>query len=194
MGEEEKNKSVLITNPKDYEKLFKDNYSGLCRYANRYVKDMDSAEEVVQDMFVKLWEKREQIEIRGATLPYLMSAVRNSSLNWIKHKNIVSNYERDEQVKISIDSSQFEEEMADMEIESAIYNAMEKLPEQRKKVFQLSRIDGLKYQEIADKLGISIKTVEAQMGKALKQLRESLKDYLAIVLIAIITGISFFIK
>jgi RNA polymerase sigma-70 factor, ECF subfamily len=83
---------------------------------------------------------------------------------------------------MSIDSSDNEEEMHDFELESAILNAIAELPPQRKKVFVLSRVDGLKYHEIAEKLGLSVKTIEAQMGKALKQLRIKLKDYVGILL------------
>jgi RNA polymerase sigma-70 factor, ECF subfamily len=166
---------------REFEKFFKEKYSGLCRYARKYTGDLESAEEVVQDVFVKIWEKRDQLNIHGSVLSYIISAVRNNALNYIRHSNIVSAYEHGDHLHESVFSSSAEEEMTNMELEDAIIQAIARLPEQRKKIFQMSRSDGLKYYEIAEKMGISIKTVEAQMGKALKQLREFLKEYITVM-------------
>jgi RNA polymerase sigma-70 factor, ECF subfamily len=182
MFQEEQN---ILTNPVEFEKFFKARYRSFCFIANRYVKDILVAEEIVQDVFVKIWEKRDQITIKGSFSAYLATSVKNNSINYLKHVSIVKNFERSELTRISIDASDTEEEMQDLELESAILNAISDLPAQRKKVFLLSRVEGLKYHEIAEKLGLSVKTIEAQMGKALKHLRSKLKDYVSILTILI---------
>jgi RNA polymerase sigma-70 factor (ECF subfamily) len=168
----------IIENPKEFEKFFKEKYRSLCLLACRYVKDMAAAEEIVQDVFVRIWDKRDQIHIKGPVQAYITTSVKNNCLNYLKHKSIVENYERNEALRVMYDPSETEEEMHDMELESAVMNAIAELPPQRQKIFNLSRSEGLKYQEIADTMGLSIKTIEAQMGKALKQLRVKLKEYI----------------
>jgi RNA polymerase sigma-70 factor, ECF subfamily len=177
----------ILTHPEEFEKFFKEKYRGFCLLACKYLKDIEIAEEVVQDVMVRLWEKRDQLEIKGSVLAYINISVKNSCLNYIKHKNIVQTYEKAETQRISWDPSENEEEMRDMELETAVLNAIAKLPPQRQKIFSMSRVDGLKYHEIADRMGLSIKTVEAQMGSALKQLRVMLKDYMGVLLFIIST-------
>ena len=178
----------ILTHPAEFEKFFKEKYRGFCLLACKYVKDIEIAEEVVQDVLVKLWEKREQLKINGSILAYINISVKNSCLNYIKHNNIVHTYEKIETQRLSWDTSETEEEMQDLELETAVLNAIAEVPPQRQKIFSMSRVEGLKYQEIADKLGLSIKTVEAQMGSALKQLRVKLKDYMGIVLLVFLAG------
>jgi RNA polymerase sigma-70 factor, ECF subfamily len=172
----------ILTHPAEFEKFFREKYRGFCLLACKYVKDIEIAEEVVQEVMVRLWEKRDQLEIKGSVLAYINISVKNSCLNYIKHKNIVLAHERAETQRLSWDSSENEEEMGDMELETAVLNAIAELPPQRQKIFSMSRVDGMKYHEIADKMGLSIKTVEAQMGTALKQLRVKLKDYMGILI------------
>jgi RNA polymerase sigma-70 factor, ECF subfamily len=172
----------ILNNPVEFEKFFKSKYRSMCYLANKYVKNIAIAEEIAQDVFVKIWEKRDHIIIKGSISAYLATSVKNNCLNYLKHDSIVKIYERTELTRISADPTDTEEEMKDMELESAIINAIAELPPQRKKVFMLSRVDGLKYHEIAEKLGLSVKTIEAQMGKALKQLRVKLKDYVGIII------------
>ena len=174
--------SNILINPIEFEKFFRERYRSLCFLANRYLKDITVAEEIVQDVFVHIWEKRDQITIKGSVSAYIATSVKNNCLNHLKHNSIVKTYEKNELIRMSVDSSGNEEEMHDFELESAILNAIAELPPQRKKVFMMSRVDGLKYHEIAAKLGLSVKTIEAQMGKALKQFRTKLKDYTAILL------------
>ena len=172
----------ILNNPIEFEKFFKEKYRAFCFIANKYVKNFAVAEEIVQDVFVRIWEKRDQIVIKGSIVAYITTSVKNNSLNYLKHISIVKTYERAELTRISMDSSETEEEMYDIELESAILNAIAEFPPQRKKVFMLSRVDGLKYHEIAEKMGLSVKTIEAQMGKALKHLRIKLKDYVGILI------------
>ena len=172
----------------DFELLFRTHYSDLCAYANVYLKDLDAAEELVQEVFFKLWSKRDSIEITSSMQSYLFRAVRNSSLNLIKHINIREEYKAHNEREISHNEMEHYDGMEASELELKISKAIDELPTERRKIFIMSRYDGLKYSEIAEKLGISPKTVENQMGKALKYMREHLKEYLTYLIIMLIMG------
>lgn len=164
-------------NQKAMESLFKSYYQRLCSYAHTFLKDSDEAEEAVQQVFIQLWERRERMEINTSLQSYLFRAVRNTSLNKIKHGKVRQIYA--EEVK----SLHAQAEPATTitfanELQKQIHSAIESLPEQCRLIFKLSRFEELKYAEIATQLGISVKTVENQMGKALKIMREKLQEYM----------------
>lgn len=165
------------------EMLFKDYYQPLCRYANSYLGDPDDAEEVVQNCFIKLWEKREQILIQSSVKSYLYQIIRNACLNEIKHQKVKRNYgelisQEGEQLGEASDQSTLKSEL-----EEKIAIALQTLPQQCRLIFTMSRFEELKYQEIADQLNLSIKTVENQMGKALKLMRTQLQEYLPLIIL-----------
>jgi RNA polymerase sigma-70 factor, ECF subfamily len=166
-----------------FEMIFKTYYQPLCNYAYTFVQDKDEAEEIVQTTFLAVWEKKEVLEIRSTIRPYLYAMVRNACLNVIKHEKIKQQHAT---VELAMGESSVESVTRTVmanELERRIHQAMEALPEQCRLVFKLSRFEELKYQEIADQLEISIKTVENHMGKALKIMREQLRDYLPLVII-----------
>lgn len=173
-----------LENTSNYEVLFKSYYSRLCGYANQFLKDVDASEEIVQDLFYKLWKDRDKMEEITNLDSYLFRAVRNSCLNQIKHLKIKEDYKKYNQEVLRGQEEQADDMVAG-ELEEKIRDAIDRLPTERKKVFILSRYEGLKYREIADKLMISIKTVENQMGKAIRFLRDELSEYLVIGLIAL---------
>lgn len=163
--------------------LFRTYYQPLCNYAYTFVQDRVEAEEIVQSTFLSIWEKRETLEIRTAVKPYLYAMVRNASLNVIKHTKIKQQHA---EVTLATGERSVESVTRSVmaaELETRIYEAMEKLPEQCRLIFKLSRFEELKYAEIATQLELSVKTVENQMGKALKIMREQLKDYLPLLLV-----------
>ncbi|MBI9054659.1 MAG: RNA polymerase sigma-70 factor [Bacteroidales bacterium] len=166
-----------IESKSDFEILFNTHYSNLCAYANNFLKDVDASEEVVQEILFKLWTNKETIIITTSIQSYLFRAVRNASLNVIKHIDIREDYKVHNEYEMQNEHST-EDEMIVSELDLKIREAIDQLPMERKKVFLLSRYDGLKYKEIAEKLNISVSTVENQMVKALKFLRAELKDYL----------------
>ena len=164
--------------PRLFEELFRSYYKMLCNIAQKFTGNLEAAEEIVQDIFVKLWEKKRYIEFEGSIGAYLVTAVKNSSFNYIKHQKIKKNSEN--QVREENYPTVYYEadDSSTGELNAIILNAISKLPEQRQKVFRLSRHEGLKYNEIAERMGLSVKTVEAQMCKALSFLRNELKEYI----------------
>lgn len=171
---------VKEDNQSAYEKLFRAFYAPLCRFAYQFVKDADESEEIVQEIFTKVWEKRKDLSFTTSFKAYIYTSVRNGCLNKVEKDKV--RYIHAEGVKKENANSGYEIP-TEVGLEDKIEEAIEKLPEQCRKVFSMSRFDGLKYKEIADKLGISQKTVENQIGKALKILREELKHYLALLIL-----------
>lgn len=164
-----------------FEALFRAHYKPLCAFAVQYVKDGDKAEDVVQDLFFRLWQDREKTSITTSLKSYLFTSVRNRCLNAAKVQSRVRSLDPEEKDHVEDQEQRSEDEHA--ERSARVNAAIEGLPEERRKVFKLSRHEGLKYHEIAERLGISIKTVENQMGKALKTLREELSELMPTALI-----------
>lgn len=172
-----------IDSKAEFEIIFRQYYEGLCRYARTWIQDSDESEEIVQNVFVKLWEKRDKIQIDTSLKSYLYKSVYHASLNLIKHKKVKEEYlhMNDRQEK----HSEILSNHAIKELEGRIEKALLELPEQCRLIFSMSRFQELKYREIADILNISVKTVENQMGKALKLMRHNLADFLGLLLIII---------
>jgi RNA polymerase sigma-70 factor, ECF subfamily len=162
---------------KKFEKLFKDHFASLCGFAMKYVPDSDEAKGIVHEVFVGLWEKFESLPSDANYRSYLYTAVRNRCLNHIrdKKKHVLLDAVREHE--FATENTETETE----ELSKAIDKGIESLPEKCREVFELNRIEGLKYAQIAEKLNISIKTVEAQMSKALSVLRNHLKEFLTIL-------------
>ena len=161
-----------------FEQLFKKYYNELCGYAYQYFKDRDTVEDIVQDLFYKLWQKRERLEIRSSFRAYLYKAVYNNTLQVLKEKNSLQPIEDQQGRYEVILSDEIFETVESKEVLQIIEKTLENMPERVRKIFELSRFEGLRYREIAEHLSISIKTVEANMGKALKIFRKSLRDYI----------------
>ncbi len=156
-----------------FEALFRLHYRPLCGFAMGYLKDADRAEDLVQDLFFRLWLDRTKLNITTSVKAYLFASVRNRCLNAVKAgaKVRALNEEADDRLE-EVERSEDEHAERIARVQAAI----EALPTERRKVFKLSRYEGLKYHEIAERLGISVKTVENQMGSALKSLRTELRD------------------
>ncbi len=162
-------KSLRKGDESSFEWIFRLYYAPLVVMAMRWVKDRDCAQNIVQNVFVRLWEKRSSVHITSLQ-SYLRVAVRNSCMNELKHANVVREHTKrfvDEEIEEEYDVSE------DL-FTQRVYDAIEELPPQRKRIFLLSRVEGKKYREIAEVLHLSQKTVEAQMGKALQFLRTKL--------------------
>ncbi len=158
--------------------MFKQYYAVLVVYALKYVSDMDIAREIVQDLFVKLYEKRLSISIDVSVKSYLYRSVYNSCINYLnqrtmheKHiKNISFEKEKEEDINP-------ENEIMAVDLQRKIYEIIENLPVKCRKIFKMNRFEGLKNEEIAQILNLSKRTVETQISKALKTLKNKLSDY-----------------
>lgn len=162
---------------KEFEKLFREYYTPLCNFAFKFTKDIDDAEEIVQELFYNYWKNKENITISVSIKSYLYQATRNRCLKLIEHNKVKGKYSdhvlnQGMEADLSTQSKIEDEELAEI-IEETLNN----LPQRCREIFELSRFEGLKYTEIAQKLSISIKTVEANMGKALRLIRLSLAKY-----------------
>ena len=163
-----------------YRELFTRYYYLLCTYAMRVVAGREVAEEVVADVFVKLWKNRDQIEVHTSFEAYIYRAVRNQALDYLKLK-LHRVYEREplESIQWNLayaDHYSPADELVFNEFYDRVEGHISDLPRQCQLIFRLSREEGLRYREIADQLKISIKTVETQMGRALKVLRERVPE------------------
>ena len=166
-----------------FEMLFRTYYQPLCNYAYTFVQDRDEAEEIVQSTFLNIWEKRDSLSIHTGIKPYLYAMVRNACLNVLKHEKIKQQHMAMEMAVAERSVESVARTVMASELETRIYQAMDQLPEQCRLIFKLSRFEELKYAEIAQQLNLSVKTVENQMGKALRIMREQLKDYLPLLII-----------
>ena len=168
-----------------FEQLFKAHYKALHAYANMILKDLAHAEELVQNLFLRLWEKRELLNVQTSVKAYLYKCIYNDSLNYLKHEKVKEKYQDFAQRSMDNLSESAAAQIEMNELLQQLNIALNELPEQCRTIFQLSRFEELKYREIAEQLGISIKTVESQMGKALRILRFKLVDFLVLVLVLI---------
>ena len=172
-------KEFQKNNHKLYNQLFMDYYTNLCRFAYTYVKDTEIAEEIVQELFISLWENRNELNINTSARAYLYTSVRNRSLNYIRNEKTRIGHENEfalkqiEKVTDIIDFCEREE------LQNIINEAVDELPESCQQIFRLSRYENLSYNEIAQQLNISPKTVENQIGIALKKIRTKLSPYLS---------------
>jgi RNA polymerase sigma-70 factor (ECF subfamily) len=164
---------IRSSNSEAFASLFRKYYEPLYRFAGRFVKDAQTAESVVQDVFVKLWEKREELHIQSSVKSYLYTAVKNHSLNHLKR----------EKAMVPVDGFNMHEDdrtpspeqvLIDNEMMVAVHGAIDKLPPQCRRIYRMKKYDGLSYSEIAEVLNISINTVKTQMKRALKSLHKQL--------------------
>lgn len=156
-----------------YRDLFAEYYRPLSVFAMKYVGDLETAKEIVQDFFVHLFQNRESIVISTSLKSYLFRAVRNRSLNYIRKNK--SNRHHLEQYSAGQESTEdLEAKILETELEHRIFKIVNDLPPQCRKIFTLSRVNGLSNKEIAGQLQISIRTVETQISNALKTLRSKL--------------------
>ena len=161
---------------KQFESLFRSSYVSLVHYAKSFVRDHDSAEEIVQDLFFKLWDERDRITIETSLNGYLFRSVHNRCIHLLEHRKVIEKHERETITGQKGSIENVSEQVQYNELQSAVAIILERLPERCGKIFCMNRFEGLKYNEIAEKLAISVKTVEADMGKALKEFRKALKE------------------
>jgi len=156
---------------KAFETLFRSYYEPLCHYACQWVENMESAEEIVQDLFYILWKERKNLQIFTSVNGYLYRSVKNKSLQQVEKAKVREEYRNRYAGNAAIETFTPQEELEYKELEQQISDMLLLLPERRQKIFRMNRMEGKKYSEIAEELHISVKTVEAEISKVLKELR-----------------------
>ncbi|MCB0705390.1 MAG: RNA polymerase sigma-70 factor [Saprospiraceae bacterium] len=158
-------------------KLFQHQFGPVCQCIYRFVKDQDLARDLAQNVFIRLWEKRNSLQIQSSVPAYLRRMAQNEALAHLRSKKIFSTEE--EEIPDQVEDTTPEGQFLDGELSHQIQRAIETLPPRCQIIFKLSRFEERSYKEIADELSLSVKTVENQMGKALKMLRSEMAPYLS---------------
>jgi RNA polymerase sigma-70 factor (ECF subfamily) len=163
--------------------LFNFYYPGLVLYATQLTTNKTQSEEIVQDFFVRFWERHHMLKPANSLKNYLFTSVRNSCFNYLRHQKIKAEY-INELEQLSLDHLLYDPDLYVVsELQETIIRAIEALPERCREVFVMSRFKGKRNEEIAADLQISVRTVETQISKALKTLRVQLKDYIGLLLL-----------
>ncbi len=163
---------------REFERLFVKYYEPLCLHANTILKDMDTAEDIVQEFFYNFWKNRSAFSPKLSLNAYLYHSIRNNALHYLGHLAVRQTYMQQAFNENRDSASAGENRDVEMkELDKAIHATLLQMPERCSKVFRMNRFEGKKYREIAEILSISVKTVEADMGKALQLFRRTLKEY-----------------
>lgn len=172
------------------DKIYLDNYTGLYQYAFTIVNDESVAEEMIHQVFLKILEKNEPIAIHTSIKAYLYRSVNNECLNHLKHQKVRQVHHAHARHAANLQTGNPSDNLHYQELQQRLREALNQLPEQCRTIFQLSRFEELKYAEIAGQLGLSVKTVENQISKALKRLRAQLAEFLTLILLLVMNSIS----
>ncbi len=160
----------------EFEKLFRSSYVSLVRYTKTIIRDHDASEEIVQEFFFRLWQDRQNLKIESSLNGYLYRSVHNRALHYLEHQKVVSRHAGEVLATADLTSEPVTDAIYYHELQARVARVLERLPERCRLIFRMNRFEGLKYNEIADKLAVSLKTVEADMGKALKEFRKALAE------------------
>jgi RNA polymerase sigma-70 factor (ECF subfamily) len=175
-----------------FEKIFKSNHKQIVGFCNQFICDLDKAKSLSQDVFLNLWLNREKIETLNGIRAFLYTYAKSSCLKYIRHQKVISKYEgkhlqeREEELSREVLESFDFNSLEFTELEELILQSINDLPEKCRQVFIMSRFEGKMNKEISDELSISVKSVEANITRALKTLKLRLSDYLPIILVQLI--------
>lgn len=174
-------KMVADDDEKAFQKLFELFYPALCMYAKKYIEERNTREDIVQDVFVYLWEDRKKLSIASSVRNYLMVSVRNRCFNYLHKEGIMRQYQE------SISSDYAEPQDEEMYLLSELYDLLDKtlakLPETYRLVFEMHRMQGKDYNEIAETLNISVRTAKRYKSQVIDILQKELKDYLPLIVL-----------
>ena len=186
----QEDRPTALSVKENFDSIYINNFSRLFLFAKEYVLFDEEAENIVQDIFLMLWEKKDILRVDVSLTAYLFTLVKNKCIDFLRHRmveqiyseNIQQEYNEELNVKLFALESFDHNFSSEEDIETLLRNAIDKLPERCRLIFIKSRIEGKKYKEIAEELNLSVNTVEGQISIALKKLREELKDYLPLLL------------
>lgn len=182
-----------LENQERFSQLYSVYFMKMLRFSQAYVGTEEDAKNIVQDVFLYLWEHIDLLDTVNNTDAFLFTLIKNRCLNFIKHRLYIESRKRtleeaeEEELQMNLYAlQQFDENLSSVEdMERLLQQVMDSLPARCRQIFMLSRMDGLKYKEIAAQLNLSVNTVENQMSIALKKIRIELKDYLPLLLFAV---------
>ena len=176
MGQEDFNivEGIRSGQESAFRQLFDLYYTRLVMFAKKYLDDMDAARDLVQDFFVQIYESRESLSIQTSLESYLYISVRNRCLNYLKHLQVKDKYQQTIKTAGNGFDQEIEEKIDAAELENRIFEIISSLPARCSRIYILSRVEGKQNKEIANDLDLSIRTVETQISKALKVLRDTL--------------------
>lgn len=183
-GKKSQSDTFLLSEIRDgkenaFDFIFRKHYKSLCVQASLYVNDFDKAQSLVQECFIRFWEKREEIEKIETLSAYLSTMVRNRCIDYLRV--LKRTEEMSEKLEERFQISNSEELLLKHEFEEKLLIALSAVPERSRIAFEFSRFENLAYSKIAEKMGISVKAVEALISRALKILRNELKEYLPVL-------------
>ncbi|MFA6402269.1 MAG: RNA polymerase sigma-70 factor [Salinivirgaceae bacterium] len=162
--------------------IFSKYYKNLVTFSFSYTKSLNASEEIVQDIFLKLWENRAVIIIQTSFKSYLLKSVQNHSLDWLRHQKIKTNHAAIILEHPILSDNDTEKYILYTELQEMLNKALTKIPEPYTQAFKMNRFEAMNYQEIAEKLEVSVRTVEVRISKALLLLKNELKDFLMMIL------------
>lgn len=175
-----------------FEKIFKSNNPLIIGFCNQFISDWDKSKSLAQEAFINLWLNREKIETINGIKAFLYTYAKSCCLNYIRHRKIISKYEdsklqsKEDQLNREVLESFDFNSLEFIELEALLMRSIDELPDQCRRVFMLSRFEGKKNKEIADDLNISVKSVEANITRALKTLKSNMAEYLPVILVQLI--------
>lgn len=175
---------LQLGNKTTFDLLFRSYYSGLCSYANNYLKSTSLSEEIVQEVFIKLWEKHNKIVIHTSIRAYLYQSVFNGCMNYIKgiqssgfkHVDLDDISVRNELMSMNMADAEFSMVFSE-EVERDLESAISDLPDQCREIFRMCRTDNLSYKEISNLLNVSKSTVKTQMSRAMNRIMKHMEKY-----------------
>ena len=175
-------KELKQGNIKAFEFLFNKYYKDLVYFCNVFLKDQENSEDLVQDIFARLWENREHLDIKGALKSYLMTAVKNNSLEELKHQNVIRVYQDYAIAHNNSFDYDVDNYILYSELNQQLQKELDKLPKEMREVFEMHRFKNKKYHEIANELNVSVRTIENRISKVLEVLRKKMEGFYDFIL------------
>ena len=167
-----------------FKSLFERYYAALCLFAKRYIEELTVREDIVQEVFVGLWERRQGLDVNVSAENYLLTCVKNRCLNYLRHQEVRQAYAEQVANCPLYELDQSDEQLYDLqELEQLLADALERLPMEYRVAFEMNRLEGHSLEEVAARLGVSVRTIERYRDKALAILQKELKDYLPLLLL-----------
>jgi RNA polymerase sigma-70 factor (ECF subfamily) len=179
---------IITGDSSAFSTIFNAYYKDLVLFAGRITKDIDTAQEIVQDTFVSLWEDRGTINITLSLKSYLLKSVKNRCIDWFRHKKIVqkhNDFVSKRPLLLDYDTDSY---VLYSELQEKLDSILDKLPDDIKEAYRMNRDKGLKYQEIAELLNVSVRAIEVRIGKALNLLRYHLREYFPVIFLLLLSA------